>query len=71
MLQLAPAALGKMAARRFLVVRARRKRAVVEQRVAGDAERHVTAALRDSVAPRRDPDDQLMDRPVLRASAPR
>jgi hypothetical protein len=60
MLQLAAAALRKMAARRLLVMRPGRQRTVVEQSIAGNPERNVAAALRHSVAARGDPDDQLM-----------
>jgi hypothetical protein len=42
MLELAPTALGEMAARRFLVVPARSKRAIVEQCVARNSESDVT-----------------------------
>ena len=44
LLQLAPATFGKMPARRLLVVRARRKLAIVEQRITRNAERDVAAA---------------------------
>lgn len=44
MLELASAALGEMMARRILVMRSRRKRSVVEQRVARDSKCHVSAA---------------------------
>ena len=40
-LELTPAASGKMAARGLLVMRPRCQRAIVEQGVAGNAERHV------------------------------
>ena len=43
-LELAPAAFGKMPARGFLMVGARRERAVVEQDVAGDSERYMPPA---------------------------
>ena len=59
MLELAPAAFRKVPAWRMLVMRAGQQRSVVLQHVAGDGERHVAAACRDAVAPRRDPDDGL------------
>ena len=59
MLQLAAAAFGKVAARRLLVVRPGRQRAIVEQHVAGHAEGDVAAAWRHAVAARRDADDRL------------
>src|SRR5690348_8425900 len=60
MLELAPAAFGKVAAGRVLVVRPRSERAVVEQRVAGDSEGHMPPARRHAVAARSDADDQLV-----------
>lgn len=44
MLELAPAALGKVSARRFLVMRPRRERSVIEQCIARDPESDVTPA---------------------------
>ena len=43
-LELAPAAFGKVAARRFLVMRAGRKRPVVEQCISRHSERNMAAA---------------------------
>lgn len=60
MLELAAPALGKVAARRLLVMRPGRKRPVIEQGVARNAEPHVPAARRHAVTPRRDPDDQFV-----------
>jgi hypothetical protein len=62
MLQLASAALGEVPARRFLVVRTRRERSVVEQRIAGHSERHRPTARRHAVTAPGDSDDQLMRR---------
>jgi hypothetical protein len=56
-LELATAAFGEMAARRVLMMRPGRKRAIVEQCIAGNSERHVLSARRDAVAARGDPDD--------------
>ena len=44
MLELAPAALGEVSARRFLVMRPRRERAIIEQRIARNPESDVTPA---------------------------
>jgi hypothetical protein len=44
MLELASAAFGKMAAGRLLVMGPGRERPVIEQRIAGNAERHVPPA---------------------------
>jgi len=44
MLELAPSALREMAARRLLVVRTRRKCAIVEKGIAGDSERDMPTA---------------------------
>ena len=62
MLELAPAALGEMAARRHLVMWPGHDRPVVEQRIARRRERGVAAACRDPVTARRNPDDQLIHR---------
>ena len=62
MLELAPPAFREVTARRFLVMRPRRERPVVEQRVAGHAKRNVAAAFSDAVAARGDTDDQLVHR---------
>src|SRR5512144_2864550 len=59
MLELAAAAFRVVAARRFLVVRPESQRSVVEHCVARNSERHVAPAGRNSVASRRDADDQL------------
>ena len=62
MLELAPAAFGKVSARRLLVVRTWRECSIVEQGVAGNAEGDVTPAWRHAVTPRRNADDQLVHR---------
>jgi hypothetical protein len=62
MLQLAATALREVPARRLLMVRPRRQRAIVEQSVAWDAERDVAATRRHPVAARGDADDQLIAR---------
>ena len=61
-LELASAAFREVTARRLLVMRSRRQRAVVEQSIARDAERHMAAAWRHAVAACGDADDQLMHR---------
>jgi len=65
MLQLAPAAFGKMPARRLLVMRPEGERTVVEHRIAGHAERYVPAAWRHAVAARGNADDQLVHRSAM------
>jgi hypothetical protein len=60
MLQLTAAALGKVTAWRRLVVRPEGERAVVEHGVAGNAERDVAAARRDSIPTRGNADDELV-----------
>jgi len=62
MLQLAAAALGKMAAWRRLVVRPEGQRAIVEQRVARNPERYMATASRNAIAARSDADDPLVHR---------
>src|SRR5205085_8440728 len=57
----------KMAARRLLVVRAERQRAIVEHRIAGNAERNVAAARRNAVAARGNADDQLVHKDAMAA----
>ncbi len=58
-LELTPAAFGKVTARRLLVMRSGRKRTVVEQRIARHAEGHMASACGHAVAARGDPDDRL------------
>ena len=65
-LELAAAAFGEMTARRLLVMRAGRERAVVEQGIARHAEGDVAAARRHPVAARRDADDQFVHNARLR-----
>ena len=60
MLELASAALGEMTAGRVLVVRAGRKRPVVEQGVARNAEGDMAAACGHPVPARGNPDDQFV-----------
>ena len=60
MLQLAPAAFGKVTARRLLVVWTRRQRSIVEQGVAGNSERNVTPTRRHAVTSRRNSNDGLV-----------
>src|SRR5437868_9400890 len=69
MLQLAPAAFGKVTAWRQLMMRAGRERAIVEQCISGHAPRHMASARRDPVAPRGDADDQLVHKAMARATA--
>ena len=57
MLKLAPAAFGKEAARRLLMMRAISKRAVVEDRVASHAERNMPAAGGHAIPSGGDPND--------------
>jgi hypothetical protein len=57
MLELAAAAVGKVAAWRFLVVGPESERPVIEHRVAWNSKRHVASAGGDAVASRRDADD--------------
>lgn len=57
MLQLAPAALGEMAARRLLAMGAGSDGAILGDRIARHREGDMAAACRHAVAARRDPDD--------------
>lgn len=59
MLELAAAALREMAARRLLMMRSGRERSIVEQRIAGDSERHVASARSHAIAARGDSNDQF------------
>src|SRR5206468_8167803 len=59
-LELTPAAFRKVTAWRHLMVRAEGKRPIVKYCVTGNAERHVTAACRHSIATGGDADDQLV-----------
>ena len=61
-LELAAAALGEMAARRLLVMRAEGERAIVDHGVAGNPERHVATACRHPVPARGYADDELVHR---------
>src|SRR5688572_24945511 len=69
MLQLAAAALGKVAARRHLVMRAVLDVAISPYHVAGDRERHMAAVIRDAIAARGDPDDRFTHNVVGMAAA--
>src|SRR6476661_7007001 len=60
LLQLATAALRKMTARRFLVVRTGSQCPIIENRVARHTKGNMTAAWRHAVASRCNPDDQLV-----------
>src|SRR3954451_15836405 len=60
MLELAPAALWEVAARRFLMMRPKRQRAIVEHGVAGNAEGNVSSARRHAVPARGNADDELV-----------
>src|ERR1044072_6888166 len=60
MLELAPAALREMAARRILMVRTRRERSIIEQRVSRNAESDVPPARGHPVAARRNANDQFV-----------
>lgn len=60
MLQLAAPALGEVAARRLLVMHAIGKRPIVEHRIAGNAEGHVSARRRHAVASGGNPNDQFV-----------
>src|ERR1043166_3655716 len=59
MLELAPAAFREMAARRILMVRTRRERSIIEQRVSRNAESDVPPARGHPVAARRNANDDL------------
>ena len=69
LLELAPAAFGKVAAWRHLVMRARRERSIVEQRIARNAERHMAAARRHAISARGDANDQFVHRAMARGIA--
>src|SRR4029079_13994075 len=66
-LELAAGALREMAARRLLVVGPERKRAVVEQCIARNSERHMLPAHCYPVAARGNADDQLAHRETMAA----
>jgi hypothetical protein len=60
MLELTPAALGKVPARRLLMMLAERQRAIVKHGVAGNAERHMPPARGHAVTARGDPHDRFV-----------
>ena len=64
MLELAPAAFRENGGMAATGGAARVERAIVEQHVAGNAKRHMSAARGDAIAARRDPDDRFAHRPV-------
>src|ERR1700741_267706 len=66
-LELATAAFRKMAAGCLLVMRARRKRSIIEKRISRNAERHMSSAQRHPVSARGDADDQFVHQRSSRA----
>lgn len=60
MLELAPAAFRKVPAGRLLVMWTEGERAIVEHRIARNAERDMPTAGRDAISARRNPDDQFV-----------
>ena len=67
MLQLAPAAFGEVAARRLLMMRPERKRAIVENGVSGHSKWHVPAARRHAIPASGNPDDRLVHKSAMAA----
>jgi hypothetical protein len=65
MLKLTATALRKMTAWRHLMVLSRRQRAVIEDRVTRNTERHVTAIDGHTVASGSDSDDQLVHKVAI------